>query len=238
MVQVITDDEKRYRRHLLLNEIGKEGQRRIGEGRILIVGLGGLGSPAALYLAAAGVGTLGLIDHDRVDLSNLQRQIIHTQCDVGKLKVESAKEKLLAMNPALHVETFHTGFSNDNAADLVSRYDFILDCTDNYDTKFLINDVCVACKKPFSHGSLLQFEGQCMTYKPGYLSYRDLFAQPPGKGEVPTAAQAGVFSPLPGIIGTIQASEALKYLCGAGTLLLNRLLVVDALTMEMNIVTF
>lgn len=234
---MLTAEEKqRYHRHILLPQWGEEGQERIKAGRVLIIGLGGLGSPVALYLAAAGVGKLGLVDSDRVDLSNLQRQIIHSTLDLSKPKVESAAEKVKKINPLLSVECIEDYFSAENAFNYWADYDLVLDCTDNYQTKYLINDLCVAQGTPFVHGSLDGYEGQIMTWLPGCYSYRDFFPTPPIPSEK-TEDPLPVFSPLPGVIGTLQACEALKYLSNCGELLTNRLLLVDTLTMQFHTFT-
>jgi molybdopterin/thiamine biosynthesis adenylyltransferase len=209
-----------------------DGQEKISDGKVLIVGLGGLGAPVALYLAAAGVGTLGLIDGDVVDLSNLQRQVIHFTHDVEKPKVISAKEKINQLNPDVNVITYQTLLSSENALEIIKDYDFIVDGTDNFPVKFLINDACVIAGKPFSHGGILRFDGQTLTYLPGAACYRCLFHAPPPVNAVPTCSQAGVLGAIAGMLGTIQAAEVLKYLTGAGELLTNRLLSFNAKTME------
>jgi molybdopterin/thiamine biosynthesis adenylyltransferase len=221
----------RYSRHILLQDIGVEGQEKINAGKALIVGAGGLGSPVALYLAAAGVGTLGIIDGDVVDLSNLQRQIIHFTEDVNKPKVLSAKEKINRLNPDVNVLTYQTFLTSENAFEIIKEYDFIIDGTDNFPVKFLINDACVLAKKPFSHGGILRFDGQTMTYVPGTACYRCLFHSPPPPNAVPTCSQAGVLGAIAGMLGTIQAAEALKYLTGSGELLTDKLLSFNAKTM-------
>lgn len=222
----------RYSRHILMPEIGVEGQEKIRAARVLVVGVGGLGSPAALYLAAAGTGTLGLIDGDVVNLSNLQRQIIHATPDVGRAKVDSAEEKIRALNPDVRVVK-HRGFlSGENAAELVSGYDFVIDATDNFPVKFLVNDACVLAGKPFSVGGILRFSGQVTTHVPGSACYRCLFDAPPPEGSTPSCSQAGVLGALAGTLGAIQATEALKFITGAGTLLTNRLLTFDLKTMD------
>lgn len=223
----------RYSRHILLKEVGGKGQKKLLEGRVLIIGAGGLGSPIALYLAAAGVGTIGIADADEVDLSNLQRQVIHTTPDVGKAKVLSAKETMLAINPELTVNTYQTWVSAENIAGLIADYDFVIDGTDNFAAKFLINDACVLAGKPYSHGGILQFDGQTMTVKPGESPcYRCIFPEPPPKDVIPTCSRAGVIGVLPGVLGTLQATEAIKYLLGAGDLLTGRLLTYNALRMR------
>ena len=223
---------ERYSRHIILQDVGGEGLEKILNSKVLIIGTGGLGAPAALYLAAAGVGNLGIIDSDVVDLSNLQRQVIHFTPDVGKPKVESAKEKIAEINPDVNVTAIHDLFRADNALDIIKDYDFIIDGTDNFPAKFLINDACVMGEKPFSHGGILRFDGQTMTYVPGSASYRCVFNGPPPPNSVPTCSQAGVFGAIAGMLGTIQAAEALKYIIGKGDLLTNRLLIFDALKMN------
>lgn len=232
MIDYSEEDLLRYSRHILLREVGVEGQERIRQGKVLIVGLGGLGSPVALYLAAAGVGTIGLVDGDVVDLSNLQRQVIHSTPDVGRLKVESAREKLLRLNPGVQVQIHADFLSAENALELIRPYDFIVDGTDNFPVKFLINDACVMAGKPFSHGGILRFEGQTFTHLPGTACYRCLFGAPPPAGEVPTCSQAGILGAIAGMLGTIQAAETLKYLAGVGELLTDQLLTFDAKTMD------
>jgi len=228
----LTEDQiERYSRHIILQDVGGEGQEKILNAKVLIIGTGGLGAPAALYLAAAGVGTLGIIDGDVVDLSNLQRQVIHHTPDINKAKVLSAKEKIAQINPDVKVNAMHDLFRADNALDIIKDYDFIIDGTDNFPAKFLINDACVLGEKPFSHGGILRFDGQTMTYVPGSASYRCVFASPPPPNAVPTCSQAGVFGAIAGMLGTIQAAEALKFIIGKGDLLTNRLLIFDALKM-------
>jgi molybdopterin-synthase adenylyltransferase len=226
------DQIHRYSRHILLQDVGVEGQEKISKGRVLIVGAGGLGAPAALYLAAAGVGTIGIIDGDTVDLSNLQRQVIHFTPDINKAKVISAKEKINQLNPDVTVNTYHDLLRADNALDIIRDYDFVVDGTDNFPAKFLINDACILAGKPFSHGGILRFDGQTITVLPGTACYRCLFHSPPPSDAVPTCSQAGVLGAIAGILGTIQATETLKYLTGTGQLLTNRLLTFNAKTME------
>ncbi|MBI5150195.1 MAG: molybdopterin-synthase adenylyltransferase MoeB [Candidatus Omnitrophica bacterium] len=230
---------KRYSRHILLPDVGREGQEKIRQGKVLIIGIGGLGSPAALYLAAAGVGTLGLVDGDAVELSNLQRQVIHFTPDLKKPKVVSAKEKIAAMNPDVAVVTYPEKVTAANILRIISDrdYDFIIDGTDNFPAKFLINDACVLAQKPFSHGGILRFEGQTMTYVPGHACYRCLFDAPPPLNAVPSCAEAGVLGAVAGMLGTIQATEALKYLIAKGELLADRLLIFNALNMYFRTVT-
>lgn len=224
---------ERYSRQIILKEIGVKGQKKLLNAKVLIIGAGGLGAPAAMYLAAAGVGTIGIADADVVDLSNLQRQIIHATPDLGKPKVESAKESMQAINPEVVVHTYHTFVAADNIADMVKDYDFIIDGTDNFPAKFLINDACVMAEKPFSHAGILRFGGQLMTYVPGQgPCYRCVFENPPPKDAVPTCKQAGVIGAMAGVIGCLQALEAVKYITGAGELLTGKLLTYDALTMK------
>ena len=224
---------ERYSRHIILKEIGAKGQKKLLAGKVLIIGAGGLGAPAAMYLAAAGVGTIGIADADEVDLSNLQRQIIHATADVGKAKVKSAKETMEALNPDITVNTYRTFVDSSNILELIKDYDFIIDGTDNFPAKFLINDACVMAGKPFSHAGIIRFKGQLMTYVPGRgPCYRCVFREPPPKDAVPTCKQAGVVGAMGGVIGSLQAMEAVKYLTGAGELLTGQLLTFDALTMD------
>lgn len=223
---------ERYSRHIILQGVGGEGQEKLLNGKVLIIGAGGLGAPVALYLAAAGVGHIGIIDADVVDISNLQRQVIHFTPDIGRPKVESAKEKMNLINPDVKVTTYYDLFTKDNALDLLKDYDFVIDGTDSFPSKFLINDACVIAKKPFSHGGILRFDGQTMTHVPGSASYRCVFKNPPPANSVPTCSQAGVFGAVAGMLGTIQAAEAVRYLTGVGDLLTNRLLIFDALNMK------
>ncbi len=223
---------ERYSRHIILSDVGVEGQEKISNGKVLIIGTGGLGAPAALYLAAAGVGTIGLVDADNVELSNLQRQVIHFTPDLGKSKVLSAQEKIYSINPDVKVISYQVRVHSGNIAGIIKDFDFIIDGTDNFAAKFLINDACVFAAKPFSHGGILRFDGQAMTYLPGAACYRCIFASPPPKGAVPTCSQAGILGSVAGMLGTIQATEALKFLIGKGELLLNRLLIFNALEMK------
>ena len=227
------DQLERYSRHIILKEVGAKGQKKLLNSSVLIIGAGGLGAPAALYLAAAGVGTIGIADADEVDLSNLQRQVIHATKDIGKAKVLSAKESMEAINPDVTVKTYQTFVDSETIMDLIKDYDFIIDGTDNFPAKFLINDACVMAKKPFSHAGILRFQGQLMTYVPGEgPCYRCVFKDPPPKDAVPTCKQAGVIGAMGGVIGSLQAMEAIKYLIGVGDLLTGYLLTYDALTME------
>ena len=218
---------ERYSRHIILQDVGVEGQIKISEGKVLIVGAGGLGAPVALYLAAAGVGTIGIIDGDVVDLTNLQRQVIHFTPDVNKAKVLSAKEKIEKLNPDVKVIAYQDLLSTFNIFDIINEYDIVVDGTDNFPTKFLINDACVLAKKPFSHGGILRFEGQTFTYTPGQACYRCVFDSPPPPNVVPTCSQAGVLGSIAGMLGTIQATEVLKFLVEKGELLTNRILTFD-----------
>jgi molybdopterin/thiamine biosynthesis adenylyltransferase len=223
---------ERYSRHIILQDIGGVGQEKILNSKVLIIGTGGLGAPAALYLAAAGVGTIGLVDGDVVDISNLQRQVIHFTPDIGVLKVESAKAKINQINPDVTVKTYAEFFTADNALEILKDYDFVIDGTDNFPAKFLINDACVMAKKPFSHGGILRFDGQTLTHTPGHACYRCVFNSPPPANAVPTCSQAGVLGAIAGMLGTIQAAEALKFITGVGELLVDRMLVFDAKSMN------
>ncbi len=230
---------ERYSRQILLKQVGEEGQEKLLNSHVLIVGAGGLGSPAALYLASAGVGHIGILDDDNVDLTNLQRQIIHSSETIGTPKVLSAKRRIEALNPDIKVSALRERLEEDNAKDIFKDYDFILDATDNFQTKFLINDTCVVLKKPFSHGGIQEFGGQLMTYVPGKgPCYRCIFEKPPEDGVIPTCREVGVIGCMAGIIGTLQSMETVKYLLGIGELLTGGLLTVDALTMEFRHVRF
>jgi molybdopterin/thiamine biosynthesis adenylyltransferase len=221
---------ERYSRQIILRQVGGEGQRKLLACRVLIVGAGGLGSPAAMYLAAAGVGTVGIADADKVDTTNLQRQVIHFTADVGRRKVESAKEKIQAINPDVAVITHDRKVTAANAGGIVGEYDFVIDGTDNFAAKFLINDACYFRKVPFSHAGILRFEGQLITVLPGETAcYRCIFRSPPPAGAVPSCSQAGVLGTLAAVIGALQATEAIKYILGIGELLTNTLLTYDAL---------
>lgn len=226
----------RYSRHILLAGVGGEGQERLLESKVLVIGAGGLGSPISLYLAAAGVGTIGIADMDRVDLSNLQRQIAHGTSDVGRLKVESAKTSMREINTDVQVIPISERISADNICDIIGDFDFILEGTDNFPTKYLVNDACILLDKPFNQGGILRFQGQTMTHLPGSASYRCVYRQPPPPGAVPTCSEAGVLGAIAGILGTIQAAEALKYLLSIGDLLVNRILTFDALSMNFRVV--
>lgn len=224
----------RYSRHLILEGMGEEGQQRLINGKVLIIGAGGLGSPCALYLTAAGVGTIGIVDGDLVSLSNLQRQIIHFTDDLGKEKVVSAAEKMKRMNPEVKVIIHHSYITVDNATDIIRDYDFILDCTDSFASKYLVNDACILADKPFCCGGVVKWGGQIMTHTPGTACYRCIFPEPPSEDNVETCSTVGVLGPAVGVMGAIQAAEAVKYLSGAGTLLTNSLLMFDTLTMQFN----
>lgn len=233
-----TEEElRRYSRHILLKECGVEGQERIRQGRVLVIGAGGLGSPVLMYLAAAGVGTIGIADGDVVDVSNLQRQVIHTTAAAGRPKVDSAAERIVDINPNVKVVKHHGFITPENITDIISGYDFVVDGTDNFDTKMLINDACVAAGKPFSHGGLLRFEAHTFTWLPGTACYRCIFGGQPPADIVPPASQAGVFGAIAGMLGTIQAAEVLKFLTGIGDLLTDRLLTFDARTMDFRNIT-
>jgi len=227
------DEIKRYSRHLILPEVGLEGQKKLKAAKVLCIGAGGLGSPVAMYLAAAGVGTIGIVDFDVVDFSNLQRQILHSTPDVGKPKLQSAKEKLTAMNPHVNIVTHDVALSSENALELFKPYDIVVDGTDNFPTRYLVNDACVLLGKPNAYGSIFRFEGQASVFatKEGPC-YRCLYPEPPPPGLVPSCAEGGVLGVLPGIIGCIQANETIKLIIGAGEPLVGRFLIFDALRMK------
>lgn len=231
---MLNDEQlERYARHIAIKEVGQEGQQKLLDSKILVIGAGGLGSPALMYLASAGVGTIGIADGDIVDLSNLQRQIIHSDSDIGIPKVQSAKNTINAMNPDIKVNTYYMTVNESNIMNLISDYDFILDCTDNFKSKFLINDSCVMSGKPFTHAGILRFEGQLMTYIPQKSPcYRCVFGNPPPPDAVPTVKQAGVIGAVCGTIGTLQALEAIRYILGTGDLLCGYMLTFNALTMD------
>jgi len=231
--ELTTNDLSRYSRHLILPEVGVDGQRKLKGARVLAVGTGGLGSPLALYLAAAGVGTLGLVDFDVVDASNLQRQIIHSTADIGRKKLDSAEEKLKALNPDLNVVKHDTLLSSASALEILKDYDIVADGTDNFPTRYLVNDACVLLGKPNAYGSIFRFEGQASVFaaKDGPC-YRCLYPEPPPPGLVPSCAEGGVLGILPGLVGVIQATEVIKLILGKGEPLIGRLLLVDALNMR------
>jgi molybdopterin/thiamine biosynthesis adenylyltransferase len=228
------DQVLRYSRHIILPTIGGAGQRKLLDAKVLCVGAGGLGSPIAMYLAAAGVGTLGILDFDRVDKTNLQRQILHDDSDVGRPKVESALDRLRGINPTIDIVPHDTLLTSDNAFDILSQYDIVVDGTDNFPVRYLVNDACQMLEKPLVYGSIYQFEGQASVFLPGPETpcYRCLFPQPPPPGAVPSCSEAGVFGVLPGVVGSIQAVETIKLITGVGTPLVGRLLLFDALDME------
>jgi molybdopterin/thiamine biosynthesis adenylyltransferase/rhodanese-related sulfurtransferase len=231
--ELTTDDLSRYSRHLILPEVGMEGQRRLKAARVLCVGTGGLGSPLALYLTAAGIGTLGLVDFDVVDSSNLQRQIIHSTKDIGRKKIDSAEEKLTALNPAINIVKHDTMLTSANALDILKDYDIVADGTDNFPTRYLVNDACVLLGKPNVYGSIFRFEGQASVFATeDGPCYRCLYPEPPPPGLVPSCAEGGVLGILPGLVGVIQATEAIKLILGKGSSLVGRLLLVDALNMR------
>ena len=231
--ELTTDDLSRYSRHLILPEVGMEGQQKLKASRVLCIGAGGLGSPLAFYLAAAGVGTLGMVDFDVVDASNLQRQIIHSTKDIGRKKLDSAEEKLKALNPALNVVKHDTMLSSANALEIFRDYDIVADGTDNFPTRYLVNDACVLLGKPNVYGSIFRFEGQASVFATEQgPCYRCLYPEPPPPGLVPSCAEGGVLGILPGLVGVIQATEAIKLILGKGEPLIGRLLLVDALNMR------
>jgi molybdopterin/thiamine biosynthesis adenylyltransferase/rhodanese-related sulfurtransferase len=233
-VRLRPEEMQRYSRHLIMPEVTAEGQKRLKAAHVLCIGAGGLGSPAALYLAAAGVGKLGIVDFDRVDLTNLQRQILHGTKDIGRSKLESARDRLRGINPEIEIKLHECRFSSENAGQIVADYDVIVDGSDNFATRYLSNDVCVFARKPNVYGSVFRFEGQTTVFAPhlGGPCYRCLFPEPPPPESVPNCAQAGVLGVLPGIIGMLQAIEAIKLIIGIGDLLIGRLLHFDALKMQ------
>lgn len=231
------DKTQRYRRHILLDEIGIEGQERIAASNVLIVGAGGLGSPVITYLAAAGVGHIGVVDGDIVELSNLQRQIVFSTFDLGRKKAVAAGERIKEINPDVRVEVYDEFLSLENAGDLIGQYDFVCEGSDNYATKLLVNDICVRKGKPFTIGSLSRFEGQVMTHTDGSACWRCLYGAAPEQSEK-EPVELGVLGSVPGIIGAVEATEAIKFIVGSGKLLTNRLLSFNALTMETNVFEF
>ena len=235
MTQSVFSQEElfRYSRHLMVPEIGLEGQARLKSSSMLIVGAGGLGSPAALYLAAAGVGHIGIVDDDLVDSSNLQRQVLHGSAAVGRPKVESARERMLDLNPFIEVDAYLESFDQKTAERIASGYDLILDCSDNFATRYLINDLCALTNRPDVYGAIYRFEGQVSVFNaPNGPCYRCLFPEPPPEGAAPACGEAGVFSITPGVVGTLQAVEAVKLVLGIGEVLVNKLLMVDTLSMS------
>ncbi len=232
-IQLTKDDYERYSRHLILPEVGLEGQKRLKAANVLCIGTGGLGSPLLLYLAAAGIGRIGIVDFDIVDTSNLQRQVIHGTSWVGKPKIESAKNRIHEINPYCQVDLYETRLTSENALEILQPYDIVVDGTDNFPTRYLVNDACVLLNKPNVYGSILRFEGQATVFNyEGGPNYRDLFPEPPPPGMVPSCAEGGVLGILPGIIGLIQATETVKIVLGQGNTLSGRLLLYNALDMK------
>ncbi|MCV3214398.1 molybdopterin-synthase adenylyltransferase MoeB [Plectonema radiosum NIES-515] len=232
-IQLTKDDYERYSRHLILPEVGLEGQKRLKSASVLCIGTGGLGSPLLLYLAAAGIGRIGIVDFDIVDTSNLQRQVIHGTSWVGKPKIESAKNRIHEINPHCQVDLYETRLSSENALDIIQPYDIVVDGTDNFPTRYLVNDACVLLDKPNVYGSIFRFEGQATVFNyEGGPNYRDLYPEPPPPGMVPSCAEGGVLGILPGIIGLIQATETVKIILGKGETLSGRLMLYDALNMK------
>ncbi|MCH2524830.1 MAG: molybdopterin-synthase adenylyltransferase MoeB [Dehalococcoidia bacterium] len=223
---------QRYSRHIIMPQVGSGGQRKLIDAKVLIVGAGGLGSPVAVYLALAGVGTIGIVDFDTVDVSNLQRQILHQNKDIGRPKVVSAKETLTSYNPEINVILHEEPITSDNAMDIIPKYDVVINGADNFAARYLVNDACYLSGKPLVDGSILLFDGQASVYLPGNGCYRCLFPTPPPPGVVPSCAEAGVLGALPGMVGTIQATEAIKLILGIGDPLSGRLLLIDALEMD------
>ncbi|MEB3884594.1 molybdopterin-synthase adenylyltransferase MoeB [Lyngbya sp. CCY1209] len=231
-IQLQRDEYERYSRHLILPEVGLDGQKRLKAASVLCIGTGGLGSPLLLYLAAAGIGRIGIVDFDVVDTSNLQRQVIHGTSWVGKPKIDSAKNRILEINPNCQVELYNTRLSSENALDIVKSYDVVVDGTDNFPTRYLVNDACVLLNKPNVYGSIFRFEGQATVFNyEGGPNYRDLYPEPPPPGMVPSCAEGGVLGILPGIIGVIQATETIKIILGKGRTLSGRLLLYNSLDM-------
>ncbi len=223
---------QRYSRHIIMPQVGSAGQRKLLEAKVLMVGAGGLGSPISIYLTLAGVGTVGIVDFDTVDVTNLQRQILHQNDDIGRPKVKSAKETLLSYNPDVNVIIHEEPLLSDNAMEIISGYDVIINGADNFPARYLVNDAAYLCGKPLVDGSILLFDGQSTVYIPGQGCYRCLFPTPPPPGEVPSCAEAGVLGVLPGLVGTIQATETVKLIMGLGESLSGRLLIIDAMDMS------
>ncbi len=223
---------KRYSRHIIMGQVGSAGQRKLMQSKALIVGAGGLGSPSAIYLGLAGVGTIGIVDFDDVELSNLQRQILHHHEDVGKSKAQSALDTIHSYNPDVNVVLHETRLESHNAMDIIGQYDLVINGADNFASRYLVNDACYLLGKPLVDGSILIFDGQATVFVPGHGCYRCLFPSPPPPGMVPNCAEAGVLGALTGLVGSIQATEALKYFLGIGESLVSRLLLIDALTMQ------
>ena len=223
---------QRYSRHIIMPQVGSAGQRKLLEAKVLMVGAGGLGSPISIYLTLAGVGTVGIVDFDTVDVTNLQRQILHQNDDIGRPKVQSAKETLLSYNPDVNVIVHEEPLLSDNALEIISGYDVVINGADNFPARYLVNDAAYLCGKPLVDGSILLFDGQATVYIPGQGCYRCLFPTPPPPGEVPSCAEAGVLGVLPGLVGTIQATETVKLIMGLGESLSGRLLIIDAMDMS------
>ncbi|CAI8348146.1 MAG: thiamine biosynthesis protein ThiF [Dehalococcoidia bacterium] len=230
-ITLTPEQVKRYSRHLIMNDVGSSGQRKLLDAKVLILGAGGLGSPSAIYLALAGVGTIGLVDFDVVDLSNLQRQVLHHTSDVGRSKLESARDNIKAYNPDINVVLHETRLESENAMEIIGNYDMVINGADNFATRYLVNDACYLLNKPLIDGSILIFDGQSTVFTPGNGCYRCLFPSPPPPGMVPNCAEAGVLGALTGLVGSIQSTEALKYILGIGESLESRLLIIDALSM-------
>ena len=230
---VLTPDQvNRYSRHIIMGDVGSKGQRNLLQAKALIVGAGGLGSPSAIYLALAGVGTIGIVDFDVVEISNLQRQILHHTSDIGRPKLESARDNINSYNPDTNVELHEVRLESDNAREIISQYDLVINGADNFATRYLVNDACYLEGKPLVDGSILIFDGQATLFLPGQGCYRCLFPEPPPPGLVPNCAEAGVLGALTGLVGSIQATEALKHFLGIGDSLVSRLLLIDALSMS------
>jgi len=226
------DQIRRYQRQIIMPEVGSVGQRKLLEARVLLIGAGGLGSPAALYLAAAGVGTLGLVDFDVVDISNLHRQLLHGHKDLGRPKVESAADRLQDVNPDVRVIGFNAPITSENALEMIEQFDIVVNGSDNFPTRYLVSDACYFLRKPLVDGGIFRFEGQATVYLPGAGCYRCLYPAPPPPGAVPSCAEAGVLGVLPGVVGSIQAVETIKLILDQGSTLVNRLLLFDSLAME------
>ena len=231
-VPLTPDQVKRYSRHIIMSDVGSSGQRKLMQSKVLVLGAGGLGSPSAIYLSLAGVGTIGLVDFDVVDLSNLQRQILHHTADVGRSKLQSARDTIHAFNPDINVVLHETRLESENAMEIISEYDMVVNGADNFATRYLVNDACYLLGKPLVDGSILIFDGQATVFIPGQGCYRCLFPSPPPPGMVPNCAEAGVLGALTGLVGSIQATEALKLMLGIGESLSSRLLLIDALSMN------
>lgn len=231
-MELTSEQRRRYNRHLILEGFGREAQEKLLQAKVLLVGAGGLGSPVALYLAAAGVGTIGVVDGDSVSITNLQRQVLHSTKDINRPKVEVACERIEAINPDVYVRTYELFLNEANAMKLIEPYDFVIDGTDNFATKYLVNDACVMQGKAFTMGGISKYSGQLMTHVPGSACYRCLFPEPPAKQDVETCAMVGVLGSIAGMLGTVQATECIKYLAGVGQLLTNSMLTFDALSMQ------